>query len=99
MIRSRATVRTDKPDRYGKQLSSHLGRKCAVTEEDGGTRIALPPDRGAGSCLLLAESGALALHASAESTEVLDRVQDVIGRHLERFGQRDGLTVSWVAAE
>jgi hypothetical protein len=26
----------------------------------------------------------------------LDRVMDVVGRHLERFGQRDELRVEWV---
>ncbi|SDZ47920.1 hypothetical protein SAMN05216215_107919 [Saccharopolyspora shandongensis] len=94
-IRSQAKVGTDKPSRYAKQLSSHLGRKCEVSEEPEGIRITLPADRGAGSCLLVSEPDALALRAEAENAEVLDRVQDVIGRHLERFGQRDELTVDW----
>ncbi|MBB5153161.1 DUF2218 domain-containing protein [Saccharopolyspora phatthalungensis] len=96
MIRSQATVGTDKPARYAKQLSSHLGRRCSVTEEADGIRIALPADGGGGSCLLVNEPDALALHAEADSAELLDRVQDVIGRHLERFGQRDGLKVDWM---
>ncbi len=25
----------------------------------------------------------------------LDRVKDVTGRHLERFGEKDGLVVTW----
>jgi uncharacterized protein len=96
MVRSQAKVSTDKPARYGKQLSSHLGRRCTVTEESDGIRIALPSDSGSGSCLLVNESDALALHAEAESAELLGVVQDVIGRHLERFGQRDELKVNWV---
>ncbi len=30
-----------------------------------------------------------------EDAETLDRVKDVTGRHLERFGEKDGLAVTW----
>lgn len=95
MPQSRAEVGTDKPARYAKQLASHLGRKCAVAEETTGTRVTLPADRGSGSCLLSSGSGVLVLEAEAENVEVLQTVNDVVGGHLERFGQRDGLAVSW----
>ncbi|GAA2820888.1 DUF2218 domain-containing protein [Saccharopolyspora taberi] len=95
MVHASADVDTDKPERYGKQLASHLGRKCAVADEDGGIRITLPADRGSGSCLLVYRPGVLELRAEAENAEVLESVRDVIGRHLERFGQRDQLVVNW----
>ena len=94
-MRSRAEVGTDKPARYAKQLASHLGRRCTIAEEDSGTRITLPADRGSGSCLLRSGSGVLVLEAEAENEEVLQAVSDVVGGHLERFGHRDGLAVSW----
>jgi uncharacterized protein len=31
----------------------------------------------------------------AEDAETLHRVKDVTGRHLERFGEKDGLVVTW----
>ncbi len=96
MVHTRAEVRTDNPARYTKQLSSHLGQRCAVAEESEGTRITLPEERGSGSCLLRCTDDLLVLEAAAESAEVLDIVHDVIGRHLERFGQRDGLAVEWL---
>ncbi|MBA8826012.1 hypothetical protein FHX42_003378 [Saccharopolyspora lacisalsi] len=96
MVHTRAEVRTDNPARYAKQLSSHLGRRCAVEEDHEGTRITLPGERGSGSCLLRCTDGLLALEVEAESAEVLDVVHDVVGRHLERFGQRDGLAVEWL---
>lgn len=37
----------------------------------------------------------LRLQAQAVSAEGLERVQDVVGRHLERFGQRHELDVRW----
>ncbi len=88
-----ATVVTATADRYAKQLASHLGRRCEVREESGGTRILLPD--GGGDCLLVAAAGALELHAHAATQDDLGRVMDVVGSHLERFGQRDELQVHW----
>ena len=87
-----ADVATATPDRYAKQLASHLGRKAEVREEDGGTRIVLP----VGDCLLTSGDGVLRLAATAEDDAGLDVVTDVVGRHLERFGQRNELVVTWV---
>ena len=41
--------------------------------------------------------GVLTLRAQAPDTETLERVQDVLGRHLERFGQRNELVVTWAS--
>jgi hypothetical protein len=35
------------------------------------------------------------MRPDAEDAETLDRVKDVTGRHLERFGEKDGLVVTW----
>jgi hypothetical protein len=86
-----ALVPTDVPARYLKQLVAHLGRKAEVRAEPPGQRLVF----GAGSCLLLEVNGALRLDATAETREDLQRVEEVVGRHLERFGQRDRLVVAW----
>ncbi|GAB2761265.1 DUF2218 domain-containing protein [Salinifilum aidingensis] len=96
MPQAHAQIRTERPERYRKQLASHLGRRCTISDEaDGGVRITLPADGGAGSCLLTCRAEVLFLDAAGDSAEDLSRVQDVIGRHLERFGEREGLTVTW----
>jgi hypothetical protein len=41
--------------------------------------------------------GVLTLPAEAPDDEALDHVQDVLGRHLARFGRRNELTVAWTA--
>ena len=87
-----ATVPTATPERYAKQLASHLGRRCEIREEAGGIRIVLP---GSGECLATAREGALDLAATADGPEELDRVLHVVGSHLERFGQRAELQVHW----
>jgi hypothetical protein len=86
-----ASVATDTPERYAKQLASHLGRKAEVHDEADGIRIVLTR----GSCLVQPREGALELSAEALDEESLDLVTDVIGRHLERFGQRNELAVHW----
>jgi hypothetical protein len=86
-----ASVVTDTPKRYAKQLASHLGRRAEVREESGGTRLVL----GSSSCLLVVADDLLELRAEADSTEDLDRVTDVVGSHLVRFGQRNELVVTW----
>jgi hypothetical protein len=91
---SRADVPTDAPERYAKQLVSHLGRRVEWTT-DGGTSTAR---FGTGTGRVVVGDGVLVLLAEAPDAEGLARVQDVLGRHLERFGQRNELVVSWADA-
>ena len=86
-----AVVSTEAPARYVKQLASHLGRRAEIREEADGTRIVL----GDSSCLLQSRPSSLEMSATADSAEALERVMDVVGRHLERFGQRNELHVDW----
>jgi uncharacterized protein len=86
-----ATVPTATPERYAKQLASHLGRRSEIREEADGIRIVLT----VGDCLLRSSDGALELLATASGPEELDVVTSVVGSHLERFGQRNELQVSW----
>lgn len=90
-LAARADVVTDKPERYAKQLVSHLGRKVAFTT-DGPTSTA---EIGDGTARIVVGDGVLTLLAEAPDAENLDRVKDVLGRHLERFGARNELVVTW----
>ena len=91
---ARADVPTHAPERYAKQLVSHLGRRVDWSS-DGITSTA---SFGEGTGRVVVGDGVLTLFAAAPDAEGLARVQDVLGRHLERFGQRNELVVSWVAA-
>ncbi|MFI7229504.1 DUF2218 domain-containing protein [Nonomuraea angiospora] len=88
---STASVPTATPERYAKQLASHLGRRSEVIEGDGTIEIKIDD----GACLLTLGDNVLELRASAPDEVGLDIVKDVIGRHLERFGQRSELHVDW----
>jgi uncharacterized protein len=89
---SQARVDTDRPERYRKQLASHFGNKIEVAESPAGTVLTWGFG---GTTTLTVEAGALVMLAAADDTQTLDRVKDVTGRHLERFGEKDGLVVTW----
>ena len=91
MPTSTAYVATDAAPRYAQQLAAHLGRKVPVTDTDTGPRLTF--DAGTGD--IRAEAAQLVLTATAADDEALAVVEDVLGRHLERFGQRNELTVTW----
>ena len=93
---SMSTVGTDRAARYGKQLVSHLGRRAtAEWDEEAGTGWI---DFGETRAELSAAPDALGIQLWAESDAVA-RMEDVVGRHLVRFGARDELTVQWVRAD
>ncbi|CAM3419492.1 DUF2218 domain-containing protein [Stackebrandtia soli] len=91
MYTSVASVATDRGGRYIKQLCSHFNQKADSTfdEKTGHTVFAF------GEARMTAESETLELQVSAESEELLGRVEYVVADHLERFAKRDQLTVTW----
>jgi hypothetical protein len=89
---TRATVTTERPERYGKQLVNHLGRRSGGewSAEDGSGWITL----GAGRATVTATAGGLELAITAPGKQ-LAGLEKVVGSHLERFGERDALRVEW----
>jgi hypothetical protein len=90
-LTARADVLTEAPARYAKQLVSHLGRRLTWTVE-GGTSTA---QIGEATAVILVGDGVLTLQAQAPDESSLERAKHVLGSHLERFGQRNELTVAW----
>jgi len=89
-----ATVATPDAARYAKQLLSHLGRKAEVRQDERGDSLLLA----GGECRLEPQADALRLVATAPTVDALETVQRVVGSHLERFGQRNELVVTWSPA-
>lgn len=90
--RSEAVVATDRPARYGKQLVAHLGRRRGGEWSDAGERGSIV--LGAGRAELFATPDGLHLSVEGEAAD-LPQLEDVVGRHLVRFGTRDELRVRW----
>ena len=96
--RSTARVSTDRPSRYGKQLAAHMGRKITTTWDETSQTGSLTFDReGAvtGVVELFCHDGVLQLDLSADDAH-LERLEQVTGIHLARFGAKEGLVVSWL---
>ncbi len=91
-ISSRADVPTDAAARYAKQLVSHLGRKVPFT---GSGRTSTATIGGA-TARIVAGDGVLGRHADGGDETGVALVEQVLGSHLERFGRRNELTVTWV---
>jgi hypothetical protein len=94
MLSSTAAVNTDASVRYAKQLLAHLGRKTLVEMIDG------EPDGGRlvftdGTATVRPGDGRLVLDVEAPDADGLAHVEDVVARHLERFGARRELAVTW----
>ncbi len=94
-LASRADVATDAPGRYAKQLLSHLSRKVEFVEEPAGTWTA----QILGSLArITVGDDVLVLEAEGPDEQAVDRIEHALGNHLERFGQRKALAVTWQRA-
>jgi hypothetical protein len=101
---STASVTTDRAARYGKQLASHLGRRLDTRWEAETNSGSVSFEHG--RCELRATDEILQLRIDLDRSadpaavdERLDRMEDVIGRHLVRFGARDELVTQWVRSD
>ena len=94
MLKSTAVVATDAPERYAKQLLAHLGRKNTVETIAGvhqGGRLVFTY----GTATVRPEDNQLVLEAAAEHVASLAHIEDVLRRHLLRFGAKRELVVTW----
>jgi len=91
---SEARVATPLARRYMTQLCKHFEHKLPVTYTTHTGRIEFQ----AGLCLMEAQDETLVLRAEAGDAEGLDRLENVVVKHLERFAFRDKPAVNWVRA-
>jgi hypothetical protein len=83
---------TDAAPRYAKQLASHFGRKIpSEATPDGGHRLTFQQT----DVLLQPAADHLLIRVTAPDASALSTVREVVGSHLERFGQRNELSVTW----
>lgn len=82
---------TDRPERYLKQLASHLGRKLEVGTDGDATTILM----GEATARLVAGAGSLDVGIESPADRDGYRLMGVVGGHLDKFGEREGLTFTW----
>ena len=90
-MRSNASVSTQRPTRYGKQLVSHMSRKILGSWDGQSGHLDF---NGGGDVRLSCQDDSLTLELSCTESEV-ERLEHVVGVHLARFGSKDALAVAW----
>jgi uncharacterized protein len=90
-LHSEARVTTARAARYLGQLCKHFAHRVPAAHAETQGRVEFPW----GICTLEAVGDVLILRAEAKDMASLDRVEDVVARHLERFAFRDKPEVRW----
>jgi uncharacterized protein len=93
-LSSEARVSTPMPSRYLAQLCKHFGHKLPVTLAEDHGRI----EFSGGTCALEAGDGTLVMRLTAGDEAALERLEDVVARHLLRFAFREKPEVHWTRA-
>ena len=88
------TMPTDRPERYAKQLAGHWAARGDLVE--GGSSTTLTFETGQ-VVVMRPGAGRLDLEVSVpeEGDLTVDRWAQVVADHLQRFGQREELQVTW----
>lgn len=80
----------DRPERYVKQLNSHLSKKAALQEG-----FLLFPDLGAAEATVIPGSTTIRLIAFADSEESLTKIQNILTKHLYKFAKITDADIEW----
>ena len=92
---SHARFATDRAVRYMTQLGKHWSHKFQVRLSDTDCEIELP----IGRCVMRADGEGLDITATAEASEGLGKLEEVIASHLARFAFREGeISLGWTRA-
>lgn len=93
---TQAHVKTDNASRYLQQLCKHWSHKFAVTFDERTGKVPFSDDTEA---RFTADETGLTITLSTEDPDQVERMQEVIADHLERFAFREELEFSWVPVE
>ena len=90
-ITSTATVATDRPERFAKQLVTHLGRKVTWTTVGNASTATF----GTATAGVATDAETLTLTATGKTDDEVALVENVLGSHLERFAFRHPVEITW----
>lgn len=96
MAISRAAVITESGEQYIQRLSKHWSHRFAIASEEGQTDI----DFGEGQLVRLKpEASVLLIEIHDDAGSRLDRLEEVVSAHIERFAHKETLEFPWRRAE
>jgi hypothetical protein len=86
-----AFVATATPARYISRLCKHFAHKIPVSFDEQQGRI----EFSSGTSLLQADAQGLTLRVESSGQEDLERLQNVVASHFERFAWQETLSLEW----
>ena len=90
---TKAIIQIERPGRWAKQLGSHLGHKITVEEIPNGVSFTI--EGAVGQALASGESE-LTLIANGESDEAIERMQNILQKHLLKFAADLNPKIEWL---
>jgi hypothetical protein len=90
-LRAEAQIPTTSASKYLQQLCKHFQHKLPATFDPQAGQITFP----LGETTLAADDATLTLRLEAANGEDMERLKDVVVRHLARFAFREELKVEW----
>ncbi|MGL4434912.1 MAG: DUF2218 domain-containing protein [Giesbergeria sp.] len=94
MIRQQGQVLVEDASRQLQRLCYHFSRKITVHYDTRQGKAQFPW----GLCVLMAEGNVLRFDCSADSADLLARVQFAIDSHVELFSRKNPVRVQWQTA-
>ena len=91
ILRAEAQIPTASASKYLQQLCKHFQHKLPATFDAQAGQITFP----LGKTTLAADDRTLTIHVEAANGEDMERLKDVVARHLARFAFREELSVNW----
>ena len=88
---SRGRAETPNARRYLTQLCKHWSHRFEVRFDEQAGEIPLPM----GACRLRAEPDHLAIELETDAPDQLDRMEEVVATHLNRFAFREPFEIAW----
>ena len=95
MPATQSSVEMPTPARYMARLCNHFTHRVTVQREGDRARIEFPN----GLCALQATEQKLEMRIEASDEASLDRLEEVVARHLKRVASAETFEVNWVRSE
>lgn len=92
---SQASVEMPTPPRYMARLCNHFTHRVTVHRDADRARIEFPN----GVCTLQANERKLEMRIEADDAATLDRLEQVVARHLKQVASAETFDVQWVRSE
>lgn len=93
VVSTHASVLIPSPAKYMARLCNHFAHRVTVHREATSARIDFPN----APCSLKATDGSLEIHVESEDAAHLERLQEIISRHLKQVAAAEVFDVTWNA--